>query len=52
VAGALDDVTAAARNKQNTLPSIIAAVHSQATVGEICSALAAVWGRATTGATR
>ena len=43
---ALCDVIAAARTKQNTVPSIIAAVRSQATVGEICAALATVWGRA------
>jgi methylmalonyl-CoA mutase N-terminal domain/subunit len=49
---ALSDVTAAARGRQNTVPTIIAAVHAHATVGEICSALASVWGRATTGATR
>jgi methylmalonyl-CoA mutase, N-terminal domain len=49
---ALSDVVAAAQRKQNTVPSIIAAVHAQATVGEICSALASVWGRASTGATR
>jgi methylmalonyl-CoA mutase N-terminal domain/subunit len=49
---ALSDVVAAAQRKQNTVPSIIAAVHAQSTVGEICSALASVWGRASTGATR
>jgi methylmalonyl-CoA mutase N-terminal domain/subunit len=52
VSDALSDVAAAAQRKQNTLPTIIRAVHAQATVGEICSALASVWGRASTGATR
>lgn len=47
---ALNDVTAAAANRRNTVPSIIAAVHAEATVGEICSALASVWGRASSSA--
>jgi methylmalonyl-CoA mutase N-terminal domain/subunit len=32
------------------VPSIIKAVHAEATVGEICDALASVWGRATNSA--
>lgn len=46
VTDALNAVTAAATSKHNTVPSIINAVHAEATVGEICSALASVWGRA------
>ena len=38
--------------RHNTIPSIIGAVHAQATVGEICAALASVWGRAQTAAMR
>jgi methylmalonyl-CoA mutase N-terminal domain/subunit len=45
----LSDVAAAARRRQNTIPAVLAAVHAQATVGEICSARAAVWGWAATG---
>ena len=32
------------------VPAIIAAVHAQATIGEICSALSSVWGRASSSA--
>ena len=48
------DATATARStgsgrrpteKANTIPPIIAAVRANATVGEICQALADVWGR-------
>jgi methylmalonyl-CoA mutase N-terminal domain/subunit len=49
VTDCLDEVAAAARRAQNTVPAIIAAVHAEATVGEICSALAMVWGRASSG---
>jgi methylmalonyl-CoA mutase N-terminal domain/subunit len=52
VRDALDDVVDAARGRHNTIPSIIAAVHARATVGEICAALASVWGRAQTAAIR
>jgi methylmalonyl-CoA mutase N-terminal domain/subunit len=52
VVSSLNDVAAAASARQNTLPMIIAAVHAEATVGEICASLASVWGRATTGAKR
>ena len=52
VRDALDDVVGAARGRHNTIPSIIGAVHAQATVGEICAALASVWGRAQTAAMR
>jgi methylmalonyl-CoA mutase N-terminal domain/subunit len=45
----LSELIAAARRRQNTIPPILAAVHAQATVGEICSALASVWGRAVAG---
>lgn len=49
VADALSDVTAAARAGTNTVPRILTAVRSYATVGEISDALAAVWGRARAG---
>jgi methylmalonyl-CoA mutase N-terminal domain/subunit len=48
----LDEVTSAARSRSNTVPSILTAVHAHATVGEICDALASVWGRAATAVTR
>jgi methylmalonyl-CoA mutase, N-terminal domain len=44
----LSDVARAAQQQQNTIPAILAAVHSHATVGEICAALAGVWGYAST----
>jgi methylmalonyl-CoA mutase N-terminal domain/subunit len=44
-ATALDEVRAAAANKTNTIPPIISAVRANASVGEICQALADVWGR-------
>lgn len=44
-ATALDGVRVAAKEKTNTIPPIIAAVRANATVGEICQALADVWGR-------
>jgi methylmalonyl-CoA mutase N-terminal domain/subunit len=50
VTDALNDILAAANTKRNTVPSIIKAVHAEATVGEICDALASVWGRATNSA--
>ena len=42
---ALEGVRTAARHKTNTIPPIIAAVQANATVGEICQALADIWGR-------
>jgi len=44
----LADVAGAARSGVNTIPSILAAVHASATLGEICAALASVWGYAKT----
>jgi methylmalonyl-CoA mutase N-terminal domain/subunit len=46
VLNSLDAVVGAAAARRNTVPSIIDAVHAHATVGEICTALASVWGRA------
>jgi methylmalonyl-CoA mutase, N-terminal domain len=46
VEAALAGVEQAARAERNTIPSIIDAVRAHATVGEICRALARVWGRA------
>jgi methylmalonyl-CoA mutase, N-terminal domain len=48
----LEDVALAARTGTNTVPAVVEAVHAEATVGEICDALASVWGRASTAATR
>ncbi|MER7006787.1 methylmalonyl-CoA mutase family protein [Dactylosporangium sp. NPDC000555] len=48
VADSLAEVAAAARRGDNTIPSILVAVREYATVGEICAALASVWGRAST----
>ena len=45
VTAALEQVRAAARSKSNTVPPILTAVRASATVGEICQALADVWGR-------
>ena len=45
VAAALEQVRAAARSRANTIPPILTAVRANATVGEICQALADVWGR-------
>lgn len=42
----LEEVRGAARAGTNTIPAIIGAVRVYATVGEICQALADVWGRA------
>jgi methylmalonyl-CoA mutase N-terminal domain/subunit len=42
----LEQVRAAATSGANTIPAIIDAVGAEATVGEICQALADVWGRA------
>jgi len=42
---ALDDLRSAARSSDNTMPFILNAVRIYATVGEICSALADVFGR-------
>lgn len=42
----LDQLVATARRRANTIPAILAAVRADVTVGEICSALASVWGRA------
>lgn len=42
---ALSDVARAARARENTVPTIIDAVRKRATIGEICQALASVWGR-------
>jgi methylmalonyl-CoA mutase, N-terminal domain len=50
VSEALSEVVATAAASRNTVPAIIAAVHAQATVGEICSALSSVWGRASSSA--
>ncbi len=49
VADALDWVVTTARRRENTVPAILTAVHAEATVGEICSALALAWGRAGAG---
>ena len=38
-------VRAAGRSRTNTIPPILSAVRANATVGEICQALADVWGR-------
>jgi methylmalonyl-CoA mutase N-terminal domain/subunit len=46
VTDCLDWLVTTARRRENTVPAIIAAVHAEATVGEICSALALAWGRA------
>ena len=46
VAESLAGVTTAARRGTNTVGPIVEAVRSYATVGEICDALASVWGRA------
>ena len=43
-AGRLADLTAAARGTENLMPHILAAVKAEATVGEICDALRAVFG--------
>ncbi len=45
VTEALEQVRAAARSRANTVPPILTAVRANATVGEICQALADVWGR-------
>jgi methylmalonyl-CoA mutase, N-terminal domain len=41
----LEGVRGSARAGTNTIPSIISAVEANATVGEICQALADIWGR-------
>lgn len=46
VADCLSDVAAAASNRQNSIPAILKAVHAKASLGEICAALASVWGYA------
>jgi methylmalonyl-CoA mutase N-terminal domain/subunit len=45
VTEALSAVATAGREGRNTIPPILDAVRSYATIGEICSALASVWGR-------
>jgi methylmalonyl-CoA mutase N-terminal domain/subunit len=45
VTDALEQVRGAARSKTNTIPPILTAIRANATVGEICQALADVWGR-------
>ncbi|MFV8817934.1 methylmalonyl-CoA mutase family protein [Haliea sp. E17] len=45
VDGALLAVELAARNDENTIPAIIEAARARATIGEICTTLAKVWGR-------
>jgi methylmalonyl-CoA mutase N-terminal domain/subunit len=52
VSSGLELVTSAAQTRTNTVPAIVEAVHAEATVGEICDALASVWGRASTAALR
>lgn len=42
---ALAEVERAARDGVNTIPAILTAVRAHCTVGEICAALAEVWGR-------
>jgi methylmalonyl-CoA mutase N-terminal domain/subunit len=42
---ALDRLRSDARAGANTLPAVIDAIRKYATVGEVCSALAEVWGR-------
>jgi methylmalonyl-CoA mutase N-terminal domain/subunit len=44
VGRALDDLRETARGKGNTMPAIIDAVRTYATVGEMCDALRDVWG--------
>lgn len=41
---ALQEVSEAARQNENTVPSIFKAVKANATIGEICDALRIVWG--------
>jgi methylmalonyl-CoA mutase N-terminal domain/subunit len=45
VTDAQEQVRGAARSKTNTIPPILTAIRANATVGEICQALADVWGR-------
>lgn len=45
VAVALDNVTAAARSGANTIPALIEAARSRASIGEMTDSLAKVWGR-------
>ncbi len=45
VAQGLQALEQAARDDENTIPAIIEAARARATIGEICSALASVWGR-------
>ncbi|GIF56599.1 methylmalonyl-CoA mutase [Asanoa iriomotensis] len=52
VADSLTEVAAAARQGGNTVPAIVTAIRSYATVGEICQALASVWGRASAAESR
>jgi methylmalonyl-CoA mutase N-terminal domain/subunit len=46
VGDCLADVAAAASNRRNTIPAILKAVHAKASLGEICEALASIWGYA------
>jgi methylmalonyl-CoA mutase, N-terminal domain len=45
VTDALELVRTSARSQSNTIPPILSAIRANATVGEICQALADVWGR-------
>jgi methylmalonyl-CoA mutase N-terminal domain/subunit len=45
VAAALSALEATARGRENLMPAIVAAVRARATIGEICTALAGVFGR-------
>lgn len=44
VESAVADMVAAARTDANLIPSMMAAVRAEATLGEICDALRSVWG--------
>jgi methylmalonyl-CoA mutase, N-terminal domain len=42
---ALHGLVAAAQEERNTIPSILDAIRNRATIGEVCTSLASVWGR-------
>ena len=44
VRATLDSLVATAATSDNMIPSMLAAAHAEATLGEICNALRAVWG--------
>jgi len=44
VRASLDALVATAATSENMIPSMLAAAHAEATLGEICNALRAVWG--------